>query len=138
MNSTEQVKTYRDLTSRCEKILLSKREDYAGEDVLSNFKDAGKIVGISPDQQCLSLIAVKVARLGQLLKGKTPNNESIEDSILDLFNYSALLFMIRKDNQNEKTLIHSHHTCNPFSRILSILKNLGANYHKRGHQGRVS
>jgi hypothetical protein len=37
-------------------------------------------------------MATKVARLGNLFKGKTPNNESIDDSIIDLANYTFLLY----------------------------------------------
>lgn len=73
-------------------VLQSKGNDYSSEtDALSNFKQAGAICRISAEQHCLALIATKVARLGVLLKGKTPKNESVEDSIIDLINYSFLL-----------------------------------------------
>lgn len=75
-------------------VMKLKSEDYANEDVLSNFKTAGANCSISPEQQCLSLIATKVARLGNLLSGKTPNNESVSDSILDLSNYTDLLYCL--------------------------------------------
>jgi hypothetical protein len=78
-------------------ILKLKGEDYANKDVLSNFKTAGANIGISAEQQCLSLIATKVARLGNLLSGKTPNNESVSDSILDLSNYTDLLYCLVND-----------------------------------------
>ncbi len=87
------------------RVMLSKGDDYSGQDRLSNFKLAGQISGITPEQNCLSLIATKVARLGQLLSGKTPNNESIQDSILDLANYAVLLAMIVSDVEPEKQLI---------------------------------
>lgn len=85
------------------KILLAKGDDYAGNvDRLSNFKLAGNICKIGPKMNCLSLIATKVARLGQLLSSESePNNESVNDSLLDLANYTVLLYMI----QNEKELI---------------------------------
>lgn len=84
----------------CEKMkstILGKGNDYANADRLSNFKLAGAICGLTPEQNCLSMIATKVARLGVLLGGKTPNNESIEDSLLDLANYGVLLACIRED-----------------------------------------
>ena len=82
-------------------ILKLKGEDYANEDVLSNFKTAGANIGISAEQQCLSAIATKVARLGNLLSGKIPNNESISDSILDLSNYTDLLYcLVNEENAN--------------------------------------
>jgi hypothetical protein len=43
-----------------------------------------------------------VARLGVLLNSdKTPNNESVLDSVLDLANYSILLSMILKDKNKQ-------------------------------------
>lgn len=82
-------------------IMDKKGYDYAGEDVLSNFRLAGMIVnqGVrNPDAvNCLNLIGTKIARLGQLLSSnKSAQNESIQDSIIDLCNYSALLYMILK------------------------------------------
>ena len=82
-------------------ILDKKGYDYAGEDVLSNFRLAGMIVNQAsrnPDAvNCLNLIATKVARLGQLLSScKSVQNESIQDSVIDLCNYSALLYLILK------------------------------------------
>lgn len=97
MNKQQQVDAFNALVEKATEILLKKGDDYANTDRLSNFKDAGKITGISTQQHCLALIATKVARLGNLYKGVTPNNESIQDSILDLFNYSALLYMIETE-----------------------------------------
>jgi len=78
-------------------ILTSKGNDYANEDRLSNFKLAGTICQLSPEQNCLSLIATKVARLGVLLNGQIPSNESIKDSIIDLANYCVLLDELIED-----------------------------------------
>ncbi len=81
-------------------IMMSKGNDYANEDRLSNFKLAGAISGISAEVNCLSLIATKVARLGNLLNSKEkPNNESIRDSVLDLANYAILLDMILSEKK---------------------------------------
>lgn len=95
----QQEQIFNDTTEKMKQIMFSKSQDYSvSHDVLNNFKLAGAICGLSPEQNCLSLIATKVARLGNLLaSGKTPNNESIEDSILDLANYTLLLEMIIKD-----------------------------------------
>lgn len=96
MNKKEQIEYFDKFTSKMKDVLLSKSNDYSiEEDVLSNFKYAGNICGLKPDQNCLSLIATKVARLGVLLKSeKEPSNESIKDSVLDLANYTILLGMI--------------------------------------------
>lgn len=95
MNHQEQFEAFEAFTSKMHKTLISKSNDYANNDRLSNFKMAGQISGIKPEINCLSIIATKVARLGVLLNSKgEPSNESIQDSVLDLANYSVLLHMI--------------------------------------------
>jgi len=98
MNLETQQKNFVEITEQMKSIMFAKGNDYANEDRLSNFKLAGNISGLTPELNCLSLIATKVARLGVLLNNdKTPNNESIQDSLLDLSNYTILLTMILKD-----------------------------------------
>jgi len=100
MTKEEQVVHFDNMTTRMRDILTKKGNDYANVDRLSNFKLAGGITGLSPELNCLSLIATKVARLGVLLNStEHPNNESIEDSVLDLANYSILLSMILNDRR---------------------------------------
>jgi hypothetical protein len=93
MTKQEQLQRFDDLVAKLRKTLEDKGHDYAGEDVLSNFKDSGKRIGKTPQEQCLSLISTKVSRLSNLLsdRKKTPKNEAIQDSILDLIGYSFLL-----------------------------------------------
>lgn len=99
----EQIQEFDTFVVKAKDIMKRKGEDYANEDVLSNFKLAGSIVGLSPEMNCLSLIAVKVARLGVLLNsGKQPNNESIIDSVDDLQIYSFLLRCILREKQADK------------------------------------
>lgn len=98
MNGYEQTKCFNTVVERLKSIMSSKGDDYASDDRLSNFKLAGAICGISAEKNCLSLIATKVARLGVLLDGKKPNNESLDDSIIDLAMYAILLYMLRNDN----------------------------------------
>lgn len=95
MTSKEQIEHYDKLMKELKVILTAKGDDYSGEDRLSNFKTVAGILKITPELSCLNLIATKVARLGTLLSSRSePNNESIEDSIKDLINYSILLHMI--------------------------------------------
>ena len=73
-------------------VLTKKGNDYSEGDCLSNFKHVAKITGTTPERVVLTMIGIKVARLGVLLStGKEVKNESIEDSILDLANYTFLL-----------------------------------------------
>ena len=102
MTHPEQTTLLAEFYAEKKNVLKLKGEDYANEDVLSNFKTAGANCGISAELQCLSLIATKVARLGNLLTGKTPNNESISDSILDLSNYTDLLYCLVNEDITNK------------------------------------
>jgi len=102
MTKQEQEKHFKEVTEKMANIMLSKGDDYANTDRLSNFKLAGGVSGLNAELNCLSLIATKVARLGVLLNSnKEPNNESVQDSVLDLANYAILLSMILKDNQKQ-------------------------------------
>jgi len=100
MTKKEQMAHFGYMTGEMKKTLFSKGDDYANEDRLSNFKLAGAIAGGDARTNCLNLIATKVARLGVLINtDQEPNNESIEDSVLDLANYSVLLSMIINENK---------------------------------------
>ena len=102
MNKQQQEEYLENIFSKIREIQLKKGNDYANTDRLSNFKLAGNICGITPELNCLSLIATKVARLGVLLSGeKTPDNESIIDSVDDLISYSILLNMILSEKNLE-------------------------------------
>lgn len=106
MTSSDQYDHFELIKRRMWQVISKKGHDYANEDVLSNFKLAGSICGLSAEQNCLSLIATKVARLGVLLNSnKEPNNESVQDSVLDLANYTVLLSMILTDKVNETTIL---------------------------------
>lgn len=69
-----------------------KSADYAHDgNRYSNFEEAAAIAGVSVDDVFAVLIGIKLSRLRELLKsGKTPNNESIQDTRLDLAVYSVL------------------------------------------------
>lgn len=97
MTKAEQIVFFTKFVEKQKQILLDKGDDYAGNDRLSSFKRAGAICGLSAEQSCLSLIATKVARLGELLQGKVPKNEAALDSALDGANYFVLLAMIMSE-----------------------------------------
>lgn len=95
MNKETQEKRFETIVSECRQIMLSKGDDYAGADRLSNFKVAGAVVGLNAKMNCLNLIGTKVARLGQLIgSNKAAKHESVRDSIVDLINYAMLLEMV--------------------------------------------
>jgi hypothetical protein len=70
-----------------------KNQDYADTAngrYYSNFESAAQVAGCTVDTVFRVLIGIKLARLDELLKGKEAQNESLEDSLLDLSVYSAL------------------------------------------------
>ena len=103
MNLEQQEEILDNFYAKRMEVMHAKSLDYASDkDVLDNFKNVASIVGVAPAQQCLSLIAVKVARIGNILSsGKTPNNEALEDSVLDMANYTDLLHCLLKENPNQ-------------------------------------
>lgn len=103
MNKQEQETHFNEVVEKMRNTMLSKGDDYANTDRLSNFKLAGNVSGLNAKLNCLSLIATKVARLGVLLNSnKEPNNESVQDSVLDLANYAVLLSMILAEESDGK------------------------------------
>jgi hypothetical protein len=98
MTLQEQKEFFSVFTEMMGTIMLSKGDDYAGEDRLSNFKKAGSICGLSAEMNCLNLIATKVARMGNLLSSsKPPSNEALRDTCLDGANYFLLLAMLLQE-----------------------------------------
>lgn len=80
-----------DHLDRMRAIHEAKSHDYATvDDPFSNFKLAADVAGVPVDTVFRVLLGVKLARLRELLNGKEPKHESIDDSILDLSVYAAL------------------------------------------------
>ena len=92
-------KHYKKLTKKKEGILKSKNHDYAKEkDMFSNFRKIADMSNIPIKKVFMVFLAVKIARLGELTSGKTPSNESIEDTLLDLSNYADLFNIFNKED----------------------------------------
>ena len=98
MTKTEQKQFLENSHSKLMSILNLKGNDYAGDDVLLNFKqmhsmmsllkiDMSKIEGTH-----MFYILLKIQRLCNLIfNDKTPNNESLNDNLEDLENYIKLM-----------------------------------------------
>ena len=97
MTADKQIELYKKWDEEILNITKSKRADYAGEDVLSNFKIVSecsrllKIDTTTPTGYALFMVILKLARLGNLLESnKVPNHEGLEDSFKDGINYFKL------------------------------------------------
>lgn len=102
MTKEVQEKHFDNFVAEMRKTMLSKGDDYANEDRLSNFKLAGAMAGGTAEQNCLHHMATKMARLKELiLSEKEPNNEPVKDSLKDLAIYAVMLSMIIADSQSK-------------------------------------
>ncbi len=100
---SQQTQHLEKLVDKVRQTMLRKGNDYSNDDRLFNFKSAGFITDQNAALCCLTLIAIKITRLTSLLRaGKTPNNESIKDTSLDLVCYSILLDMILEHEYDKK------------------------------------
>ena len=78
-------------------LVMSKANDYADEtNVYSNFEGAARLANSTVDEVFHVLIGIKMERLRQLMSGKEPNHESIEDTLMDAANYLALWLGYRR------------------------------------------
>ena len=89
-------------------LLRSKADDYTSgkTDRYENFGRQAILMSwfkSETDKAFVSLIAVKLARLGSLLDSKSPKHESIEDTFVDLINYCSLWGGYRTINNNANT-----------------------------------
>lgn len=89
--------TSKEILNKAAELQILKGQDYTSDVTVNqfeNFERAGVLVSWFKDpvdQAFAVLIGTKLARLSALLSsGREPNNESIEDSFVDLTNYSAL------------------------------------------------
>jgi hypothetical protein len=78
-------------------LVDGKAADYADDgNVFSNFEGAARLTGLTVEQVFHVMISIKQERLRQLMSGKTPNFEGIEDTLMDLANYTALWLTYRR------------------------------------------
>lgn len=92
------------------KLLKSKGEDYTTnreKDRYENFDRSSSVIAWFSndiDRAFVALITTKLARLASLLgRESEPNNESIEDTFVDLVNYAALWGGRRTQNAKNET-----------------------------------
>jgi hypothetical protein len=94
-------KLFTDLFKTRLELIQKKRNDYAGElNVFSNFEETARQMEMTVEQIFLFWITIKRQRLANLLLNcKTPKNESLEDTLNDLANYTDLFAIWKKGQQ---------------------------------------
>lgn len=85
-------KAFDDVVSQMLAVHRDKSHDYANQNnAYANFERQAGITNTSVDMVFFNAIAIKIARLTELVgNSKEPKNESIDDTILDLANYAAI------------------------------------------------
>lgn len=113
-----------DVISQLIKLHDKKKADYAeSNNQFSNFEFAALYAGITVNQNFDSIIGTKIARLLNLKKsGKIPNNESIEDTEIDLANY----FIIKKAWNLKRTREGTPHS-DELRAVVNRLSETGCN-----------
>jgi len=102
MNSYEMRKQAEIVFGELLDLLKKKNNDYAEDDnCFSNFEYCADKADISVDNVFMVFLAVKLARLKELLSGKETKNESIIDTLKDMANY-AVLFSLYLNNKGGK------------------------------------
>lgn len=88
------MSSFTEILKRIQEIHDKKAHDYSQEgDRYSNFKRAAIIAewfNDPVDKVFATMIGIKLARKAELLNGKSPKNESVEDTFLDENTYSVI------------------------------------------------
>lgn len=100
MNYQTETQLAKEFFDKCLSTLTKKANDYAKDtDVFSNFKKIALVCDVPTEKTFLMFLTVKIARIVELLD-KEAKNESTEDSLMDLANYSCLMSMFLKENKD--------------------------------------
>lgn len=84
--------------------LQSKNQDYtASRGEFINFEKSADFIRVPTEKVILSEIAKKMTRLESLIElqsyGRTPNNESLKDTLLDLAGYAVIAHAYVSDKE---------------------------------------
>lgn len=103
MNKENFIVVHKDFINKMHDLILNKNADYTGnsENPFSNFEFSAELAGTTIEQGILTRMADKIARLKSFLKQGTlkVQDEKIEDTMLDLANYSLILAAYIKDKK---------------------------------------
>ena len=104
MTNKEYLKETEDNMKKGLGIMKAKSADYAGDiNPFKNFDSVETICNISSENGILVRMCDKMTRIGNLInKDAKVKDESIEDTLLDLANYSYILLARIKARKNDR------------------------------------
>jgi hypothetical protein len=95
MNNKEFLREFEITLNTMKRIVKAKNADYSNGDAFKNFKMCEKLGLCSVGQGILVRLSDKLSRVANLIDGSQPAvlDEKIEDTLLDLSNYSIILLL---------------------------------------------
>ena len=95
--------------ARCAQILLTKRDEYATADVLSNFKSAAGLIRSTPRAALAGMMLKHTVSIYDMCREPEPRPVEVwDEKITDHINYPLLLRACLDDEINNKTTEVSH------------------------------
>lgn len=103
MKQDEYHKIRKELFSKADALTNTKSNDYTDTDVFDNFNMC-RIAGITRSQGIFARLTDKVSRLANFVKDKEMQvtSEKLDDTILDLINYSVYLYASMQEEYEVK------------------------------------
>lgn len=104
MDMEDYLDLHEQMCKQARELSRRKGEDYSGpEDNLGNFKNTERVGICSAETGIMVRIQDKVSRLTQILdKGTAVDDETVNDTLIDLLNYSILLAALLEENKGEQ------------------------------------
>ena len=92
MTSSEFTLLFEEQMARCESILLTKRDEYATADVLSNFKSAAGLIRSTPRAALAGMMLKHTVSIYDMCREPEPRGMDVwDEKITDHINYLILL-----------------------------------------------
>ena len=109
MTQDEFLKNIKEVFERCYSVVEKKNRDYSGKDALANIFKCEDMGVCDAEIGILVRCSDKFSRIANILKSKEyfVKEETVEDTIIDLINYLAILLVVlqykrkvRKENKS--------------------------------------
>jgi hypothetical protein len=102
MERKELYELHEELCEKAHEIIKKKNEDYSKGSALANFYVCEALQAASPVNGIVVRLSDKISRIVSITeKGSQVEDESIEDTIIDMINYSVLLAAVIKDRKRK-------------------------------------
>jgi len=100
MTYKQREKVFKGIMKFCKTTWKTKGKDYAGKDVLSNFKETAKNYGVTPEQALMILVDKHLIAIRSWIRRGVLKGEPIEAKILDAINYLGMLLCLIQEHEN--------------------------------------